>query len=300
MDVFHIHGLWMMPNVYPAVAARLNARPLVLSPHGMLGKDALRFSWPIKRAFWVWAQERAVRQVNCFHATSEKEYENIREFGLKQPVAIIALGIDLPPMEMFANMGETSTAPYVVSLGRIHPKKALDRLIRAWALVEHEFPKWRLKIVGPSEMGYAETLKKLVLELGIATVEITGPVFDQEKLTLLCGAELFVLPTLDDNFAMTVPESLVCGTPVISSKGAPWQGLEMHGCGWWLDHGVEPLAAALRRAMSLPREERWAMGARGRAWMERDFTWAAAALQMVQVYQWLIEGGGAPKCVRLY
>lgn len=237
-DVFHIHGLWRMPNVYPANAARQHGRPLVLSPHGMLGKDALRFSRQAKRVFWAFAQGQAVRQVNCFHATSEQEYEEIRNFGLKQPVAIIPHGVDTPPLDMVLAAPEHAHAPYVVSLGRIHPKKALDRLIQAWALVVQEFPQWQLKIVGPSEIGYADQLQHLINKLGLNTIQISGPIFGQEKLALLRDAELFALPTLNENFAMTVPESLVCGTPVISTKGAPWSGLETNACGWWIEHGV--------------------------------------------------------------
>ena len=78
-----------------------------------------------------------------------------------------------------------------------------------------------------------------------------------------------VLPTLNENFGLTVAEALAAGTPAISTKGASWSGLEREGCGWWIDHGVEPLAAALAHAMALPREALKAMGDKGREWMVR-------------------------------
>jgi glycosyltransferase involved in cell wall biosynthesis len=296
-DVFHTHGLWMMPNVYPAQAARARAAPLMLSPHGMLGKKALQFSWAKKRAFWALLQGRAARQVQCFHATADQEYEDIRAFGMRQPVAVIPNGID-PPSAPALPSRTGVHAPFVLSLGRIHPVKALDRLIRAWALVVPEFPHWRLKIVGPSELGHADELERLARSLQLSSVDISGPVYGTEKTALLAGAELFALPTLNENFAMTVAESLAAGTPVISTKGAPWAGLETECCGWWIEHGVEPLAAALRTALALPDEERRAMGARGRAWMARDFAWDGIARQMAGVYRWLVQGGEPPACVR--
>ena len=295
-EIFHTHGLWMMPNVYPAMAARKHRRPLVLSPRGMLGKDALRFSRLKKRMFWTLAQGTAVRGVSCFHATSDQEYEDIRAFGLTQPVAVIPNGIDLPAASYRLTDAET---PFVLSLGRLHPKKALDRLIRAWALVAPDFPQWRLKIVGPSEIGYADQLKKLAQQLKLDSADISGPVFGDEKMAMLAGAELFALSTLHENFGMTVAESLAVSTPVISSKGAPWSGLETHACGWWVDHGVEPLAQALRRAMSISAGERRAMGERGRAWMQHDFAWAGIARQMDEVYRWLVEAREKPACVRV-
>ncbi|MER8963410.1 glycosyltransferase [Mesorhizobium sp. M0701] len=295
-EIFHTHGLWMMPNVYPAMVAREHQRPLVLSPRGMLGKDALRFSKLKKRVFWALAQSTAVRYVNCFHATSDHEYEDIRAFGLRQPVAVIPNGIDLPVAQHRLTSVE---APFVLSLGRIHPKKALDSLVRAWALVAPDFPQWRLKIVGPSEVGYADQLKRLAQQLKVDSAEISGPVFGDEKIALLAEAELFALSTLHENFGMAVAESLAVCTPVISTKGAPWSGLESHGCGWWVDHGVEPFAVALRQAMSISPEQRHAMGERGRAWMERDFAWATIAPQMAEVYHWLVEGSDIPPCVRV-
>src|SRR3989442_745891 len=74
-----------------------------------------------------------------------------------------------------------------------------------------------------------------------------------------------------------VPEALASGTPVISTKGAPWSALDTMGCGWWIDDGVEPLAAALATAMAMPRQTLKAMGAKGRTWMRKDFSWARVA-----------------------
>jgi glycosyltransferase involved in cell wall biosynthesis len=295
-DIFHTHGIWMMPNVYPAEAAFRYGRPFVLSPRGMLGAEALRFSGVKKRVFWTLVQGAAVRRVSCFHATSDHEYEDIRAFGLTQPVAVIPNGIDLPAVRRRLRNTE---APFVLSLGRIHPKKALDKLVRAWALIASDFPHWRLKIVGPSELSYADQLKRLAQQLRLDSVDISGPVFGDEKMALLAEAELFALSTLHENFGMTVAESLAVCTPVISTKGAPWSGLKAHACGWWVDHGIEPFASALRQAMSISPEQRQTMGERGRAWMERDFSWTGIAQQTEAVYRWLLGTDEKPVFVRV-
>lgn len=296
-DIIHNHGLWLMPNVYGGqVAGKGRDTPLVFSPHGMLSPGALQFSRAKKRLFWLAFQRRAAHVASCFHATCEEEYDDIRAYGLMAPVAIIPNGVDLPEWkEKPADRGRRR----VISLGRIHPKKALDRLIAAWGQLEPVFSDWDLLIVGPNQNGYAEELTEQASALGLKNVMITGPVFGAEKDELLRSSDLFALPTLSENFALTVAESLAVGTPVISSKGAPWQGLDENGCGWWIDHGVEPLTAALRHAMSLPPEQRAAMGQRGRQWMQRDFAWEAIARQMAAVYAWLSKGGNVPECVRV-
>jgi glycosyltransferase involved in cell wall biosynthesis len=96
---------------------------------------------------------------------------------------------------------------------------------------------------------------------------------------------------------MTVAEALAQGTPVISTKGAPWAELVSHGCGWWIDHGSEPLAAAMDQAMSLSWQQLASMGEAGRSWMRRDFNWYEIATSMRSVYHWLLEQGERPPCI---
>jgi len=297
--LFHTHGMWMMPNVYPARAASLLGRPLVLTPRGMLAPDALKFSRLQKSLFWQIVQKPSIKAVKCFHATAEQEYHEIRAFGLRQPVAVIPNGIDIPIEESsYSDVTSASSCrPYILSLGRIHPKKGLDRLVTAWSRVERAFPAWELRIVGSSERGYREELVRLASQLAVKRIRFSEAIFGEEKNRLLRDAELFVLPTLNENFGMVVAESLVAGTPVISTKGAPWAGLQKHRCGWWIDQGVDAIVATLHVAMSLSVEDRFAMGARGRAWMENDFSWTGVSAKMAATYEWLIGGGDRPAWV---
>jgi glycosyltransferase involved in cell wall biosynthesis len=296
-DVIHNHGLWLMPNVTAGAAAAAGPTPFVISPRGMLAPAALAFSRLKKRAFWALLQGPAIRGASCIHATSEQEYEEIRGFGLANPVAIIPNGIDLPELPARRPVGPVPEG-VVLSLGRIHPKKGLGCLLRAWSKVEARCPGWRLKIVGPPEAGHDDELRALAIALGLTRVSIEGPIYDEAKTIAYRNADLFVLPTLNENFGLTVAEALAAGTPAISTKGAPWSGLEGEGCGWWIDHGVEPLAAALARAMALPREALKAMGDKGREWMARDFSWDRVAHDMLDVYLWLAHRAEPPPTIR--
>jgi glycosyltransferase involved in cell wall biosynthesis len=297
-DVIHDHGLWLMPNVDAGRVALLARKPLVVAPRGMLAPAALAFSRVKKTIVWALLQGDVVRRAACIHATSEQEHDEIRDFGLKNPVAIVPNGIDLPELGE-CSISAAAADRVVLSLGRIHPKKGLDRLVRAWARLEAAHPEWRLRIVGPDELGHARELIALASELKARHLSVEKSVADDAKIAAYQQADLFVLPTLNDNFAITVAEALAAGTPVIATKGAPWRALQREGCGWWIDHGVEPLAAALANAMVMKREALQAMGAKGRAWMARDFSWERIAHDMLNVYRWLSLGGEAPSTVRL-
>jgi glycosyltransferase involved in cell wall biosynthesis len=285
-EVVHTHGLWMLPNTYQPKGSAL-----VISPHGMLTPLALSYSRRKKALFRFLFQDRALSAAALFYATADSEYEDIRRFGLRQPVAIIPNGIDIPGIKEAADI---SSRREVLSLGRIHKKKGLVSLIRAWAGVCDEFPDWKLRIVGPDEGGHVLELKALIKDLALQSVTIEQPVFGDEKTKLMSSVDLFVLSTLSENFAMTVAESLAVGVPVISTKGAPWAKLETNKCGWWIDHGPEALTVTLRTALALPTERRRQMGARGRDWMIRDFSWNQIAADMITTYEWVKSGGTPP------
>jgi glycosyltransferase involved in cell wall biosynthesis len=298
VDVIHNHGLWLMPNVEAGRVALLAGKPFIVAPRGMLSSAALAFSPLKKRVVWALLQGDVVRRASCIHATSEQEYNEIRDFGLKNPIAILPNGIDIPELDRHS-LAVTEVGRTILSLGRIHPKKGLDRLVRAWAKVEPAHPEWRLRIVGHNELGHARELAALAAELKTQRVSIEGPVAGDAKTAAYREADLFVLPTLNENFAITVAEALSFGTPVIATKGAPWRGLECEGCGWWIDHGVEPLVATLAEAMDMERGVLRAKGAKGRAWMKRDFSWDRVAHDMLAVYGWLSSGSEMPGTVRL-
>jgi glycosyltransferase involved in cell wall biosynthesis len=294
-DVLHTHGLWLMPNVYPAAAAKQRGATFVISPRGMLAGAALRFSAAKKHVFWALAQKRAAEAAALFHATSEQEALDIRAMGLTAPIVVAANGVDLPDLPEVAP--PDASLRTILYLGRVHPKKGLADLVRAWAETEASAAAWRLRIVGPSELGHADELRALAAQLGIQSIAIEGPLYGAEKTAAYRDASLFVLPSLNENFAMTVAESLAAGTPVISTRGAPWAGLERERCGWWVDCGPAALGEALRLAVSLPGEILAAMGARGRAWMARDFSWDRAARVVLDAYMWVKGDGPRPSAI---
>ncbi len=297
-DIIHNHGLWMMPNIYGSLTRRKHPDvKLVTAPRGMLSATSLNFSPIRKKIFGHMFQHRALDVVDMFHATAESEADEIRALGYRQPIAVVPNGIhdDVPAR----SSGQTGRDKVVISIGRVHAKKGLDRLIKSWAEVTGRFPDWRLVIAGPSEKGHAEELTSLVEQLSLTTVEVRGPVFGAEKQRLYADSSLFVLATLNENFGMTVAESLMAGTPVICTKGAPWSGLETHRCGWWIDHGTGPLTAQLCAAMATPEGEIDAMGQRGRVWMKTEFGWETIGRKLIDAYGWLRDGGEPPSCVRI-
>lgn len=297
-DILHSHNLWLMPNIYPGWVTSSSSATLVISPRGTLSTWALGNSRWKKKVVWALAQHRVLKSAACLHATAEAEYTDIRSRGFKQPVCIIPNGVDVPAPPALEARPSRSEHRTILYVGRLHPGKGIDRLLRAWTLLAPQRPDWCLRIVGPDDRGHEAQLRALASSLRTPRVTFVGPAFGSKKWAEYQDADLYVLPTASENFGLTVAEALACGTPVITTKGAPWAGLVQEACGWWIDHGIEALVAALRPATDLQPAELEALGARGREWMQRDFSWNTIAFQMASVYRWLRTGGPPPSCVR--
>lgn len=292
--LIHDHGVWLSTNHSAVVVARQLGIPLIISLRGMLEPWAMNHKAWKKRFAWNLYQRRDLESAVVLHATAEQEAESFRQLGLRPPIAIIPNGTDLPEWRDLAY--PKGTPRKMLFLSRIHQKKGLLELVRAWQIIKPT--GWKMVIAGPDEGGHQKIVEAAIQKAGLQNdFEFIGPVYGDEKEALYRSADVFVLPTFSENFGLVVTEALACGVPVITTKGTPWQGLHTHRCGWWIDIGVEPLAAALREAMSLPPTTSRDMGRRGRAYVEENFGWPSIAQQMLSVYRWVLGQGERPDCV---
>ncbi len=295
-DVIHNHGLWMMPNVYSGAAAKRSGTPLIVSPRGTFSPVALARSKRIKKTFWWLKQRAAVEQAKVLHATCEQEYHDIRAFGLKQPVAIIPNGVDVPDLAPVASGARQKT---LLFLGRIHPIKGLEELLDAWDALADEHRDWKLVIAGSDPVAHEAELRRKTEALKLPRVSFTGPLYRDAKHRAYQAADLYVLPSKTENFGHTVAEALARAVPVVTTTGTPWGPVVGHNCGWCVEPTASGLIRGLRNALNASDEERSAMGANGRAWMQDDFSWAAVADQMAHIYSWAAGRSAAPDCLRM-
>lgn len=270
-DVVHIHGIWS-PILHRVAgwAWRRNI-PIVWSPHGMLRHRALKMKRLKKLVALALYQWWDLRKATLLHVCSDMERRDIERLRLGVRFVTAPLGVEIHE-SYSATVNKHKTILYV---GRINRGKGLMNLVGAWALSRRE--GWRVVIAGFNEEGCEEELKARIGRLGIASdFSFLGPMYGQEKERLMADADIFVLPSLSENFGSVVIESLAQCTPVIATRETPWDDLAATGCGWWIDVGIKPLARALSEAMALPDAERREMGIKGRRLVEAKYTWDVA------------------------
>lgn len=294
--VIHDNQIWRPFHHHVMKAARARGVPVLLSPRGTMTPWAMSYKLYKKQLAWLLYQRRIVSEVSAFHATSQLEASGIRDLGFRQPIAIVPNGIDFPTaLPRPKAVAERRT---MLFLSRIHPKKGLLNLVRAWR-ASNPGDAWRLVIAGPDEAGHETEIKALVGTLGLQDqVEFPGEISDKDKWSIYEAADVFVLPSFSENFGLVIAEALAAATPVIATTGTPWSALRENCLGWWVEPSVESLVPAIREATSMPPERLYAMGAKASPWARKEFSWDAVAAQMKTLYAWLADGGEAPPFVQ--
>lgn len=297
--VVHIHGLWRLHAAQVIRYAQRIGAPIVISPHGMLHAAALRQRAIFKRAARRLFQDNVLRRARCLHATAAEEADEIRRLGFDGPIAVIPWGVEAPPARAARADPASGASPdsrVVLFLGRFHPTKGLDVLLRAWALAHRRFPSSRLVLAGYDDADYRRRLVALAASLGVTdSTTFAGPVEGAARETLFADASVLVLPSPAENFGFVVPEALVRGIPVITTEGTPWSSLAAEACGWWIPGGEEALAAAIGAALDQSPDALRAMGDRGRTFASARFSWDGVAKKMIALYAWTL--GEAPEPV---
>lgn len=282
-DVVHLTAVYSAPTIPTLLVCRVLGKPIVWSPRGALqrwdGTTRLLF-----KKVWEWGCNVLTKSNSCvLHVTSEQEATDSRARIPDSDTIVIPNGVEIPKA-LPARSWRAGGKLRLLYLGRLHPIKGIENLLRALEALEDEAIS--LAICGSGDEAYSLNLRLLVSELRLERcVSFQGHVAGEEKMKAFMQTDVCVLPSFTENFGMVVAEALAHGMPVIVSKGAPWADVEKYGCGQWVDNTPESLAVAIRSLQSMDLEE---MGQRGREWMLRDFGWGKLADDMFALYKKLV------------
>jgi glycosyltransferase involved in cell wall biosynthesis len=299
-DAVIVNGLWQYPGYATWKTLRHSGVPYYVFPHGMLDPWFKR-TYPLKHLkkclYWPWAEYRVLRDAARVLFTAQDERRLAREsFRLyRANEEVVAFGTNRPPAADAADLRAAFHAAHpalrerrlLLFLGRIHPKKGCDLLLKAFAALCEFDTSMHLVMAGPDNSEWTPALKALVAELGIAQrVTWTGMLQGDEKWGAFYASEAFVLPSHQENFGIAVAEALACGLPVlISDKVNIWREVEADGAGFAAPDSVEGTLANLTRWLQLDPAAATAMRTQALHCFEQHFTVEAMSADLLRVLQ---------------
>lgn len=286
-DVVHVNGCWMLQCSWTVFWAKSKGYPVVISPHGMLEP------WDIEKNYWtkklpalLLYQKKAIKIANALVATAETEKENLIKLGYNKNVTVVPNGIVIDGIKMKESWEERKQMLFLALYRR---NKGIDILMQAISHMKEQLKDWKVIIAGVESDYTVEELKKMSIDLGISNIiNVVGSLFGEAKWKVYRESDVFILPTLNENFGIVIAESLICGTPVITTKGAPWPQIPTYKCGWWIERSVEELTQTIHEFLRTSIKERRDMGMNGRKLVEDNFTSDMVAQKMVEVYKKVI------------
>jgi glycosyltransferase involved in cell wall biosynthesis len=277
IDLIHLQHIWNPYIQVMAFWAYQKKIPYIITPRGMLEPWIMaRNPWKKKIALFIY-QKKAIQRAAHIHATAEMEATNIKNLGFNNPISIIPNGIDLSDIKgIKENYGNRK----MVFLSRIHPKKGIEILLEAWRNCDTK--GWILEIAGNGDATYIANLSQSAHDLN--NVHFVGAIYEEAKWNFLRSADVMVLPTYSENFGIVVAEALAVGVPVITTKETPWEDLEIHFCGWWIDLSVANLENTLVKAFKTPTKLLETMGKNGRKLIDEKYNIKVIGKNIVELY----------------
>ncbi|MGB7160677.1 MAG: glycosyltransferase [Tepidisphaeraceae bacterium] len=296
-DVVHIHALWEEIQHRAARTAQAAGVPYVVRPCGMLDPWSLSQSWLKKRLYMKWRLRRNLQQAAALHFTTETERDLTGPLDLRAPAIVEPHGVDLrefdhpPPAGTFRRRWpQVGNRRIVLFLSRIHPKKGLELLVPAFARLARE--DVMLVIAGPDEGSYRASVMQMIARENVSERTLfTGMLGGEDRIAALSDADLFVLPSHQENFGMSVVEAMAAGTAVvISDQVNIHREVTAAGAGGVTPIDVDSLSREIKRWLE-DGQLRADAGRRGAAFVRERFNWDAIARRWIDHYSRLRDAG---------
>ena len=292
-DVVHIHAVFNHSSVAAASACRKHDVPYVVRPLGSLDPWSMKQKRFRKQLFWRVRGERLVRDAAAVHYTTHAEKELSEQTLKLNHGYVVPLGIEEEFTSTPLDVEELSTLfpslngnPYVLVLSRLHPKKALDVLIDAFAQVTSDtrFQHWRLVIGGDGDEDYVKRLRQNVIDKKAERrVLFAGWLGGKKKNRVLRHASLLVQASYQENFGVSIVEALACGVPVLVSPQVNLAAeIERAGAGWISNVDAGALEHSLLGILA-DSDERSRRGSAARL-LSKQFTWEKTAIGLARLY----------------
>lgn len=273
-DAIILNGIWGFHLLASWLALRKTSTPYYVFTHGMLD-PWFKKTYPIKHfkklLIWPWAIYPVLRGAEALLFTCEQEKLLARESFWPYDCNEIVInygteGIPLPKkdytQEFYKNHPQLECKQIFLFLGRVHPKKGPDLLIKAISLLKKEgywnFDKMSLVMAGPAEGPYARRLIYLAKKLGVTdSIYWTGMITGNQKWGAYQASDVFILPSHQENFGISVAEALSCSLPVlISSKINIFAEIKQDGAGLVELDSVQGTVMLFRRWLALDQSQK--------------------------------------------
>ncbi|MBT0612382.1 glycosyltransferase [Campylobacter hyointestinalis] len=273
-DAVHFHGAWQLHILLSFFCQK----PIIISPHGSfhpMGLKKSKIKKQIAKNIYV---KFCYGLADCICALTKNESDYIRDFGIKDvPIMIIPNAIDF---DLKLNINEikkkellnlANGRKIILSLCRLDPQKGLEMLIDSFKLLNDA--NIVLFIAGNGNENFTSKLRDKIMDLNLENhIFLLGYLSGANKFAAFSVSDVYVLPSFNEGFGMTILEAYRQKVPVITTTTTPFDDIEREQFGWYIEPNLESLYNALNDALHTPKKRLEKMGDMGAQFMRKRYS----------------------------
>ncbi len=299
-DIVHADGYRNHQTDVAAWLARKTNRPMLLTAHGttvaFMGSGDRLIKW----MYDIATRKRAIQTASAVIAVSHREVEELVTFGVpSDKIHRIPLGVDTgffkpePRNSDFSRRFNLDDRLVLLYVGRIHPIKGLETLIKCFSVISRNHPSTLLLLAGP-ENEYSRNLQALAQRLGVARdVIFTGRLVGEDLKNAYNTCVCLILPSKYEVFGLALLEAGACAKPCVAAATGGAEEIIVDGRTGFVMRDGNPLRALPRAVATLLDNEdlRSSMGQSAREHVVNNFSWKKCALAHEALYGKLLTAG---------
>lgn len=296
-DVYIVHGLWRYPSIATQIALKHSNMPYFVYTHGMLDpwfNQTYPIKYLVKNLYWMLTDYKVLRDAKgvIFTCENEKKKAQMSFKPYKSNGIVVPLGIARPTgnsdrqKEYFFNKyPATKNKRNILFLGRIHPKKGCDLLIKAFTKIADNELDLHLIMAGPGDPHYISKLKSIVKHPEILDrITWTSMISGDLKWGAYYACDAFILPSHQENFGISVVEAMACGKPVlISDKVDIWQEIYTYGAAMIMHDSLTSITSTLTKWCALHPADNEKMADNARRCFQDQFEIKNATTKLIKI-----------------
>jgi glycosyltransferase involved in cell wall biosynthesis len=293
-DLIHIHCIWSLQNTIASIIARIFKIPYILTPHGMLDKWSLKQKKIKKYVYFVLVEKFNLKNAKYIHFLNSDEYIESKNLYNFKKYIIIPNGANIQTKKV----NDSNLRPLIdeliknkkiilLYLGRLHPKKGLDDLMKSFSLVIKKNSKFHLIIAGGGEEFYSKKLKELMNGLLIKNnVSFIGPIYGEDKLFLYEQSDIFILPSYQEGDSVAIKEAMSYHLPVIITNACHFDEVEFQKAGKIISNEISQITDSI--LFFSEESVRELYGLNGYNLISKKYTWQMVSKEYYKLYNNLI------------
>lgn len=300
-DVVHTHTLFAPLITATHGICRSRKVPYIVTPHGMLEPWALSYKAWKKRIYYRAFEETALQNASAIQVLSSSEVSHVQALGSYRTVVVpngihqIDFSTSPDPETFYQKFPETRNKTLILFLGRIDPKKGLDLLAPAFAIVQSQFPNAHLVVAGPDSINFMPTASTYFSKENCSkSVTFTGMITGKLKHAALAVADIYVAPSYSEGFSMSVLEGMASGLPCVITVGCNFPEAAKAKAACVVETNSSAIKAGLIQCLEDEKAAR-KLGDEARKFVFQNYTWQQSAEKLIRLYESVVSETKEPK-----